>query len=135
MNQRIAFAAMAMLLAAHTFSPMTSPEAVAVAGAYVAAAPGTADTYRLTLGTDASATLETVPASGAATSAERGAWFLEGSTVQLALTRDGNENATAATLEVRDGALVAAAAGAETSRFAGLTFTKVDAPPVEIPNN
>src|SRR5688500_7691721 len=109
MTERIAFAAMALLLAGHVYLGARSPEAVALAGTYVASAGPSAETYVLTLGTDASATLVTRPSGDANQERlETGAWVLEGSTVQIAV-RAGTTtgNATALTLDLVDGKLVA----------------------------
>jgi hypothetical protein len=123
MNQRIAFSAMAILLAAHVLSPTRSVEMAAIAGVYVSHGTNAAETYSLALSADASATLTIAGPSGV--TIETGSWMLEGDAVQVAfMGAPGAGSATAATLEVRDGALVARPGVDETSRFAGLTFVK-----------
>jgi hypothetical protein len=131
MNERIAFAAMAILLAAHLLSATRSPETVALEGTYIASAGHGAETYLLTLGADLSATLATVPEGGAGeSSTETGAWILEGSSVHVAFAGDTNSGgATAVTLELRDGALVAEPGDEAAARFAGLTFTRSEPQP------
>jgi hypothetical protein len=122
MNQRIAFSAMAVLLAAHLLSPTRSADLAALAGTYVAHDTGAVNT--LTLAADATATLVTVTPAGETTT-ETGSWLIEGATVQIAFVNvPGAGGATATTLEVRDGALVARRGADGAFRFAGLTFVK-----------
>ena len=95
----------------------------AIAGVYVSHGTNAAETYSLALSADASATLTIAGPSGV--TIETGSWMLEGSAVQIAfMGTAGAGSATAGTLEVVDGALVARQGVDEASRFAGITFVK-----------
>lgn len=96
----------------------------AIAGVYVAHGTRVAETYSLTLAADSSATLM-ITAPDGAVAIETGSWMLEGAAVQVAfMGASGAGSATAATLDVRPGALVARQGVDDASRFAGLTFVK-----------
>ena len=113
---------LAVLLAAHLLSPTQSADVAALVGTYVANGAGAVNT--LTLAADATATLVSVTPDGA-TTVETGSWLLEGATVQIAFMNvPGAGGATATTLEVRDGSLVARRGDDGALRFAGLTFEK-----------
>src|SRR4051794_134618 len=108
MNEKIAFGAMAILLSASMLAQTRSPEFAALAGTYVAVAADGSARYVLTLAPDGTAELRSSTYDRSLDAApETGAWMLDGASVQVAVA-NGGVSALALTLEVRDGALVAA---------------------------
>ena len=131
MNQRFAMAAIVLLLAGQGLKQAMSPEALAISGTYAAAARGGGDALRyvLTLHDDGVAEVLTeFNDSSRAPATEKGAWILDGSTVQMAINGDGGD-ITAVMLERRDGALVASGEEVSAFRFAGLTFSQAEREP------
>jgi hypothetical protein len=133
MNQRLAIGAIVLLLAGNGLMQALSPEGRALVGTYVTAARtgGDAARYVLTLHEDGVAEVLVEFSDTSRTPVtQKGAWILDGSTVQMAVSGDGGD-ATAVVLTPKDGALVASGEEDSTARFAGLTFSKAEqAPPV-----
>jgi len=126
MNEKIAFSAMAILLAASMLAQTRSPQFAALAGTYVAVSADGGARYVLTLAADGTAEFRSMTYDrGLDVAPETGAWMLDGAAVQVALSR-GVENAHAVTLAVNDGTLVVAGADATdpSSRLSGLTFRR-----------
>lgn len=132
MTERIAFGAMALLLAAGVMSQTRSPAFAALAGSYVAVST-TGEQSRqiiLTLAADGTASLRTAALDGSNESApESGSWLLDGNTVQIALAGDAIEGPHGLSLRTTGTALVANGADSPdaSSRFAGLIFTRASA--------
>jgi hypothetical protein len=127
MNERIAFGALAILLAAGMVAKNNSLEFLALTGTYVAVTVDGTTRYALRLGADGTAELRTMtydrsPDAAPAT----GAWILDGTTVQVALA-SGVESALALTLHSQERTLVVTGSdsSAPASPLSGLTFTKV----------
>lgn len=132
MNQRVAIGAIVLLLAGNGLMQALTPEGRAIVGTYVSQARTGSDAsrYVLTLHEDgiAEVVVEFNDASRAS-AIEKGAWILDGSMVQMAVSGDGGD-ATAVVLTPRDGALVASGEEDSTARFAGLTFSKAEQTPL-----
>jgi hypothetical protein len=132
-------AAVILLLGGATLLQEGSPEFIATAGTYVAVQ--STDTgereLTLTLREDSTAELRTTsPAEAGQPVVETGMWLLDGPSVQIAFANGGESGAaTGATLERGADGLVAPAGDEGASRFAGLTFRRLEAgPPVTNPN-
>jgi hypothetical protein len=131
MNQRLAIGAIVLLLAGNGLRQALSPEGRALVGTYVTAARAGGDALRyvLTLHDDGVAEVRIeFDDTSRAPAIEKGAWILDGSMVQMAVTGDG-DNSTAVVLTPKDGALVASGEEDSGARFAGLTFSKAEREP------
>jgi hypothetical protein len=127
MNERIAFGAMALLLAAGLLTQSRSPAFAALTGTYVAttSAGESSERHVLVLAGDGTATLRTESPDGSVIATETGAWLLDGTSVQTAFKGVGSDGARGLTFVVKDGTLVGAGTDALASRFATVIFTKM----------